>query len=696
MSENDPIGLDTTRRVTPPGDVLARLAEAAPPENLDALCEYLDLDDEASETLKAGIKTALAKSSTAMTKLEQAALEKADKAILAAAGSAPKDVSKYAQFRNNLASGTVSWATGFGLAVGITKGVAAALGKSAIHFLDLAGPFMLLGSEVIAGKFRAQGPGYGAADLAAYTSHDVTCADQRRLAMKMAGMRAAGREDTKEFEALSAQSGKLTLARQSVCVGLIRRELGQALGLKANPAEADVPGDESCLRGCLRSKISVADDGAVSLHDGTVLFTATAALPGGGLEVTWPDGATTNLAKDQVPAGHMALFERMEADLVGAARLRSFIADELTISTFAAAESLGALGTWILQANGRTPATQAADALIGVTCAFVGTQVYLHSQNAARSFITGQGPARGVSRAEQLAKYAKAELVSGSRQARLKLIAHMRDQCHAKLIEARMDLAKWPAQAAQPQELLLESSSESVDSDSVETKRDELNALIRELEAVHSELKTMFRATRKEADVAQADMSKASGKLEGTRVGTMESWKALWQNKPLLACKLISYTVPFVIYTAAYAQYTYSLAPHPSEPAPDNFTLPGNLTDPGNMTFADQDMGVETMAQGLGSLTSYLVANAFNASVIAAPYLFKNNVLVRLGYNAYTTAAGGAEYLYERLRPAPAVTTAGDDSTTEPYADSEDSKVDSSEATEPYSGSGMGKVDSGD
>lgn len=551
-----------------------------------------------------------------LTPPEAAALDGLTRQITAARLDAPTERGRRAQLLNNTRAATLAWATGFGLVSLIVKlATHTGLGGQAIHLVNLAGPLILLGSEVLAGKYRAEGAGYAAVDSLAYQSHQQNGARLTELGLALNGARAAVPVHPQRVADLQAHIDTLQLANQRILVDLLIRELGVPLRAKSPDAAPDVP------LACLRSGLVADAAGRVSTADGKWLFTVVQPLLAGRFDVRWPDGSTTDLmaALALAPAGGQDPLRGAGERLLGAARLRAFVCDETPFLLFGAFYAIsGALGPYLLKALDDPKAGAAADTLLSVGMAFFGTQSLVHAQNAARAAWSGKAVGPGAHAPERVARLERAELHRSALVARL-----------AYLKDARTALDRQLADDAIGPPLAADGRAERT--------------------AARSGVKRAMVTVMRELRTAELAVSKERSKLGTVAFNTRAGWQGYLADTPLLVSRIVAYTLPYVFYSQVFMQQIQVL--YPGDPGPA-----------GNATGDPMAFNASTGAPP-GDLGHYMAANAFNGFVMAIPFMFRNLAVSRLLEHGIRLGIGAVRHGHERwwAGPPPAARGAEDD-----------------------------------
>ncbi|MFP8834326.1 hypothetical protein ACLIJR_08655 [Hydrogenophaga sp. XSHU_21] len=610
--------------------VLSQLPLLGTGARFDDLAQQLGLaGPDQIDAFRVAFATHMRALDLSLTPQEANALQALSLKLTLAAEGAPTERGRMAQGLNSTRAATLAWASGFGLVSLIVKlAQHNGLGGSAIHLVNLAGPLILMGSEILAGKYRAEGAGYAAADSIAYQSRNQQVARLAELSRARQGALAARPPSAERIAALDAKIEEAHLAIQRVLADLIVRELGAPLRVKSPDAAPDVP--LACLRSGLQAD---AATGQVRLPDGSLLFTVVIPFRAGRFDVVWPDGSACNLLAETVAPAHQAMLSTASGLLFSAAQLRALVCDEGPFLLFGAFYAIsGALGPYLLNTLDNRAAAVASDTLLSVGMAFFGTQSLVHAQNLARSLLSGKRVSPGAHAPERVARLEQAEFTRSALLARLSYLKGTRAQLDHQLSRDGQD-ADGPAPTAE--------------------ERDELRA-------ARSEVKRAIVTVLREVRASEQAVAKAGSKLDAVAFNVRAGWSAYLADAPLLVARLAAYTIPYLFYSQVFMQQIQVL--YPTGPASAGGVPPGPDA-PGNFSV---DPLATNATLGSGSLEHYMAANAFNGFVMAIPFMFRNLALSRVIEQGIHLGIGEVRHWHERLWQAPpaAGETAADEVTT--------------------------------
>ncbi len=609
--------------------VLSQLPLLGTGARFDELAQQLGLaGPDQIDAFRVAFATHMRALDLSLTPQEANALQALSLKLTLAAEAAPTERGRVAQGLNNTRAATLAWASGFGLVSLIVKlAQHNGLGGSAIHLVNLAGPLILMGSEILAGKYRAEGAGYAAADSAAYQSRNQQVARLAELWRARQGALAAHSPSAVRIAALDAEIEEAHRTIQRTLVDLMVRELGVPLRVKSPDAAPDVP--LACLRSGLRADPA---SGQVRLPDGGLLFTVVQPLRAGRFDVVWPDGSACDLLADGVAPVHRPMLSTAADRLFAAAQLRALVCDEAPFLLFGAFYAIsGALGPYLLNTLDNRSAAVAADTLLSVGMAFFGTQSLVHAQNVARSLWSGKKVSPGAHAPERVARLELAELQRSALLARLAHLKGTRAQLDHELSRDAPD-ADGPAPTAQERA---------------------------DLQSARSEVKRAIVTVLREVRAAEQAVAKAGSKLDAVAFNVRAGWSAYLADAPLLVARLAAYTIPYLFYSQVFMQQIQVL--YPTGPAPGGG--PPGAGVPGNFSA---DPSAVNATLGSGSLEHYMAANAFNGFVMAIPFMFRNLALSRVIEHGIHLGIGEARHWHERLWLATPTggDTAADDVTT--------------------------------
>ncbi|MES2999308.1 MAG: hypothetical protein V4787_01335 [Pseudomonadota bacterium] len=621
-------GLMGTGEASTAAEVLEKLAHRTPDRQLDVLCDSMKLQPGDRAAFKKRFHEHMAGQHVALTKQEEAALQKLTKLVVDAAMAHPGARGKGAQAINTTVAASLAWAFSF-LPLTLTiSGAGTRLENPAdsLHFFALAGPLILLCGDVMAGSFIQQGAGYVPLDQIAYQSCHTHVSQLNRLELKMAGVRHAGRENTGEYQELERQHKALRLQVQSICIGLIERELGQVLDLKDDANEADVP--DMRLLGCIRSHLKGDDKGRVFLPDGTHLFNCTKGDKSGGIQVTWPDGAKpADLSKELIPRQHEKAFAEAEKLLLGAARTRSLFCDEAPGLSFALFYGIHGLTGPTLQAA--TDNSVVVGAVANLAASFCSLQGAFHGGNAMLSWMSGRKPHAEPSLPERNARFDHADFEVKTMQARVRESDEMR-------LRLETELSNLHARKAKVRELLDAPDGGGPSAANLKETLGRYDDLIALRKQARLHLKSHARDAVKALAAAESNRGKSSGVLAATWAGARETWKGHTQNLPRLMARVVGFSLPYIVLAEVFLRYASMLAP----PAP------GSHTPGANETALNQTTAGVPAAGALDPFLSVIWANGLQVAVLFGA----RNLVVSRGLEFFFDAiAGGGEYVAARL-----------------------------------------------
>jgi hypothetical protein len=606
-------------------EVLGKLASRNSTERLDMLCDSIGLQQlEDRANFKKKFHEHMTGHTVTLTPEEDAALNRLTQSIAEAARTYPGARGKGAQVVNTGVAASIAWAFSFLPLTTIVAATGQSLKADSLHFFALAGPLILLSGDVLAGSFIQQGAGYVPRDQMAYLDYHTHVSQLNRLQLKMAGVRHAGRQNTGEYEDLAGRHKALQLKTQVVCTGLIERELGQVLGLRNDPHEADVP--QIRLLGCIRSRLTADDNGKVCLPDGTHLFTYNAGGASGSFKVTWPDGSgPTDLRSEVIPRQHREAFARAEGLLLGAARTRSLFCDEATGLSFALFYGIhGVAGPFL---HAATDNSVTADTASNLAASFCSLQGVFHGGNAMLSWLSGAKPHAAPSQPENHARLAHADLRVETLQTRVRELDDLR-------VRLETELSNLHTRKARIGELMAAPDREQKSATNLKEALARCNAQIALRKQAGLQLKSHARDAVKALAAAQLDRGKSSGKLAATWAGAKEIWKGHAENVPRLLARLAGYSLPYLMLAEVFLRYVSLLAP----PAP------GSETPGANETAFNQTAGVP--AHAWNPFLSVIWANGLQVAMLFGARHLVTARALEYGFDAI---AGAGEYVAARL-----------------------------------------------
>ncbi|MES3000284.1 MAG: hypothetical protein V4787_06290 [Pseudomonadota bacterium] len=484
---------------------------------------------------------------------------------------------KLAQFKNSTATASIAFAAGFGAIVALVRFAAMASLPAPANLVVAAGPVIMFVGEILAGKYRAQGPGYPAADNTAYLDHGNHSGDMARNYLDMMALEKLHdltNPDAPETEPLKAAKAKLTLLKAAnadlalkcrvICGGLIQQEFGHRIGLKRTDDTKDVPEcyPRSGIQWTYVNSFSIDpddirvsgsndndndnDDVALepvkgqlkfSLPDGRTLFNIVMLEENGrmppttkwdktSLMVRWPGGKETDLMKDRVPPEHGDLWIKAEELLVGAAKDRAKLIEEGPYSLFGLWYMIsGALGPLVSVTVGGT-AGIVADLAVSLPITFFATQSLVHAQNAARSEIGGAVFSPGTNTAVRDEKGRTARFHLKRLDTWATSLRKMESEMRKTLGQLRLHLMTHEDPLAEKQVKVFEHA----------------------LETVRNAQKTCVKQHKAMQEIEEANLNKAGG----IRVGWRQAIKAYGGNPAQMTAKLIGYTAGYIAYTQAF------------------------------------------------------------------------------------------------------------------------------------------------
>lgn len=383
-----------------PGHVawLESFAALTTDEKIDALCDKLKLDDQSAQQLKSAYKDVFGWLDPATLSPQEkqaiADLEAAYKDVLNSA--APPDVSKLALAWHALKVGSLASVLGFAMTTLIAKLVTAIVGARGLHMLNIGGPMILLLGEVAGGRLRARGAAYGPADTQAYMAHDrlerqfQANATEAWFVKHRMNIAQTPEEESRWKERLGdlKKSGnELRVQQQRNVVDMLHREFGHELKTKKDGDPADAPSWSTRLFCC--SKVEAASDGTVS-SDGGELFKIQLPFTKDKAVVAWPDGSTTNLAKERVPKQYEERFLDAQYSLMVSATLRAMVCDELQFWPLVAVYTITPpVGMWMAAHPEQVSNHAWWDMVVGSVGSLIGMLGTVQMQNVARSYLSG-------------------------------------------------------------------------------------------------------------------------------------------------------------------------------------------------------------------------------------------------------------------------------------------------------------------
>ena len=561
-----------------------------------------------------------------LTKAEQKAADKLAAYVTNARASAPALRGKVGQFWNSFRTASIAFGCGFG-AVVLAVRIAGMVGMGGpANLVVAAGGIIMFAGEILAGQYRAQGPGYPAADNAAYLQHNSLQADRWRNFHEAQGVAArydldlSDNRDDPRIKPYIEKDDALALKEQQIVVGLIQQEFGHQLGMKNSHAIRDVP---VAFRSGLTSKYATdfglnPDDndsdnieGArkpkgqyiLSLPDGTELFSVVPRVdeedgrfpprsnwPKNSFPVTWPDGTQTDLMKDLVPEEYCAPMEKAVRCLLCAARLRAAVCEEAPYGVFGAWYMIsGSLGPPVSAAVGGGPAGFAADMAISLPITFLATQSLIHTQNAVRSEIAGAVLSLGTKTPERTAKATQARFEVKRLEVWADTLKKMKKEIKAGLAELRV---------------------RAIEDESTE---------IEESITAHEEALQRISAAKKECVKAYVAAEQKLTRLRTKAGGMGEGWKDQMRsyvgNPTQLVSKFFGYTQGYILYTQAFVP------------------------------------GIATLKTG-GSLAAYYGLASLTGFAMLTGFVFRNQIYASAGELMLKSVAGKISYAKDRAAKA--------------------------------------------
>ena len=344
-----------------------------------------------------------------------------------------------AQVKNTSTAAWIPASMGFGFIALFMKLLInfSPLGVGASYFVNFAGPLILLFAELAAGKYRAQGPGFGAVDSDAYQKWDDLNAQMYRLNAEVAGMAANPGTPPEMIDEAKRRFTEMRIGQQKAVFDCLTRELGHDTGLKPDDHLPDVPKDT--LLACLHSKLTGDKaTGEVRLPDGTLFLTV---LDDKG-DVMWPSLACTNLLTEPVPGIDVPTFEKGAKLLIEAARCRSMLCDDLTFHLFSLPFLWNMAGPFVLTTMHASLLAQLIDTFAMVGSSFGGTFLVMNVQNYLRGRYTGAGTSAGLHNAASQVSHEKAKFEEQAFKARVEQGLNIVNELKADVTEAEAKVKK--------------------------------------------------------------------------------------------------------------------------------------------------------------------------------------------------------------------------------------------------------------
>lgn len=604
-------------------EVLHKLASRNTEARLESLCDSLGLAKPADRAaLKKAFHDHMTGSRAALTKEEDAALKEQAKNIVEMARKFPGAKSKSDQAINLTQAAAIAWAFSF---VPLTVTISASgkdLGADSLHFFASAGPLIVLAGDVLAGAFIQQGAGYVPLDQLAYRDHHSLVSRLHELELKMAGVRDAGRKNTGEYKELEQQHEEWRIESQSVCTGLIKRELGQQLGIRKDANEADVP--QLRMLRCIRSQLTAGDDGKVRFPDTTLLFTCEERGPSDSFQVTWADGTRTDLHTEPVPPQYQQLFGKAEGLLLGAARTRSTFCDEVPGGlSFTLFYGIYGVAAPFIRAM---PDSAIPDAAANLAASFCSLQGAFHGGNAMLSWLSGANPASQPSAAEQGARFKHAELEVEIFKTRVGELDALRGRVDTELANLNARKARLNELIAAPQP---GGPAVAALKEALAACEDQI--ALRKQAALH--VKSHTRDATKALAKAELDREKAEGKLPATWAVAKETWKGYLNNIPRTVASVVGTCLPYVVLAEVFIRYVSMLMPGAPDAGQD-----------GNATALNQTGEMPPEALG-----PYLSVAWMDGLQVALLFGMRHLVVGRALEYGIRDVAGRGEYLAARL-----------------------------------------------
>lgn len=581
---------------------------------LDKLCDMIAKDLPQSvnrQEFKAGLKQLFRLSLHEFTKnsstpLDKVFFAKLDEQMEQAVKNSPVASTWWQQAKRNGVAAFVVGTFGFGAVALIMKAVVhfSGMGTQGVHFAMFAGPWIAFVVESTIGAIKAGGAGYVALDGAAYQSYDSLVARIARKEKQLEGLR---RNDDPSADAIDKAEDELAALHtkiQPIVVDLLRREFGHSLGLKKENEQTDVP--VSCICQCINSKL-LAVDHEVRLPNGAgPLFTVVRA---GDTEVVvcWPNGKQTNLMKDPIPKAYREDFKDATAMLMGAARCRSFIADDLTFNIFGVPFLWNMAGPHMLAA--RLGYANVGDTLLMFASSFFGSFMLVFLQNAVRSGLTGAPTGWGSHTPVTDARHNTAKVDVQMARARLETFRNVQ-----KNLRGAIDLATQ------------EHSDLKGKLGSGRASRKKVDSAQKKLEALHNleaDIKKACKALVKAKAAAKTEVRRTAGMMPMTAVGLQSSWKALGDNPPRAVAKFLGYTMTYALYSELWT-LTGQAALRPHSTQMTNTTMSGNFTEvmAGNATTAE-------LPAGLSEWLPFMAMNGLGGLSMSVVFMARNNPVTR-------------------------------------------------------------------
>ena len=571
---------------------------------------------------------------------ERKVLEDLGKKVDQHAAAAPKNATLRAQFCNQVGTAAPATLLGFGLVTVIGKVGTYALLPTPYYLATLGGAIVMFGGESVAGTIGASGAGYAGVDAKAYADFNTCMATLASLEIKERGLDPLDSKTEGKKNKIEHLCRDEFVKMQRICVDLMKRELGKPLGMKGDTDNDDVPRralvhskltcqreeapisaasvtedeDETRIDFDNRPEMRVREneDDKPAIHEGQCrheiyhaqdefIFTVEPGATSASFKVTWPgDKEPMDLCKTAVPVEFIPRFKELADKLVSAARWRSFVCDELPYELYSCTLLLPGALTPILQGTMSGAALAATDTVQSFFLNYGGISSMSIFRNALRSRFSGANPSPGTYGPAQDAKYDAIQFQLAGVDARAEFVRDLKKAMTTGLEDLRAQRGKLVKRDQYPEF----DAKELSDEDSKELENIEKNIALHE--HALSDVRELRRLCVKERNSLVAQREAVDGIAKAAGRGWVDGLKGYFcRNRPQALAKLVSYSVPFALYSCLYANYVVA----PLVPL---------------KTVLDKATGL-LVAPRFGPLwVPYTMANAFYGFVIGQPYMARN------------------------------------------------------------------------
>ena len=327
----------------------------------------------------------------------------------------------------------------------------------------------------------------------------------------------------------------------------------------------------------------------VHMPDGTLLFTVEAGASADRFRVLWPNESRSfDLCKDPVAEKHVEQFMGMAEHLASAAWWRAMLCDEMPFQGFSGVLMLPGVLTPIIQATlGKGLLGGFIDTVQAVGFSHLGLVLTYLEQDRLRGKYGGANPGKVVNPQEDAAARESIQWQLGAVAARAEVLADMKTQLtngHHYLLGRQRELK--PNPQGNKQALSTLKAKIKVYEQALDEVNEARAACVREKKALLREFRT----------------------VEGVAAAVGRTWtqamsSSLCQNRAQFAARLVSYSLPFIIYSNLYIRYITQ----PLRPVEINETTGETQDLPFGMVWLP-----------------FIVASSFYGFVIQQPYQIRN------------------------------------------------------------------------